>query len=117
MWKYAIPVSLILLAWGQIGWALEPSEILVLADPDNAASARLARYYCEKRGIPSNHVFKVALGTPLRDTIGRGGLRPLAGRAAAPRPAIAPGPCGHPVYRDHLRDSVPRGTATAADRV
>ena len=51
--------------------ALEPSEILVVANTDNAASVRLARYYCEKRGIPSNRVIPVALGASLRDTIGR----------------------------------------------
>jgi uncharacterized protein (TIGR03790 family) len=93
MWKYAVPISLVLLAWGQVGWALEPSEILVLADPDNAASTRLARYYCEKRGIPSNHVFKMALGTPLRDTIGRADYdRWLAGplrHALQSRPDLA----------------------------
>ena len=53
------------------GFALEPNEILVIANTDHAASTRLARYYCQQRGIPANHVVPVALGTPLRDTIGR----------------------------------------------
>ena len=48
------------------GWALEPNEILVVANTNNAASVRLARYYCERRGIPANRVIPVSLGTPLR---------------------------------------------------
>jgi uncharacterized protein (TIGR03790 family) len=72
LWKYAATCLMILLSCGRLGWALEPNEILVVANADNAASVRLARYYCEKRGIPSNRVVPVSLGTPLRDDIGRG---------------------------------------------
>jgi uncharacterized protein (TIGR03790 family) len=71
MWKYAITCLILLSSCGRSGWALEPNEILVVANADYAASTRLARYYCERRGIPSNHVIPVSLGTPLRDTIGR----------------------------------------------
>lgn len=71
MWRCATACLIILSAYGQAARALEPSEILVVANTDNAASVRLARYYCEKRGIPSNRVIPVALGTSLRDTIGR----------------------------------------------
>ena len=52
-------------------WALQPDEILVLANTNNAASVRLARYYCERRGLPSGNVVPLALGTALRDSIGR----------------------------------------------
>ncbi len=52
-------------------WALQPDEILVLANSNHAASVRLARYYCERRGVPSGHVVPLALGTTLRDTISR----------------------------------------------
>jgi uncharacterized protein (TIGR03790 family) len=61
---------LILLCAGPL-WALQPDEILVLANSNHAASVRLARYYCERRGVPSGHVVPLALGTTLRDTIGR----------------------------------------------
>ena len=32
--------------------ALEPTEVLVIANSSNAASVRLARYYCQARGLP-----------------------------------------------------------------
>jgi uncharacterized protein (TIGR03790 family) len=51
--------------------ALQPDEILVLANMNNAASVRLARYYCERRGVPNGHVVPLVLGTALRDSIGR----------------------------------------------
>ncbi len=60
----------VLLCCGPL-WALQPNEILVLANTSNAASVRLARYYCERRGLPSGNVVPLALGTALRDTIGR----------------------------------------------
>jgi uncharacterized protein (TIGR03790 family) len=71
MGKYAIASLAILWACGAVARALEPSEILVVANAENAASVRLARYYCEKRGIPSGNVLPVSLGTPLRDSISR----------------------------------------------
>lgn len=63
--------GLVLLSCCPLARALEPTEILVIANSDNVASVRLARYYCAKRGIPANRVIPVSLGTPLRDTIGR----------------------------------------------
>jgi uncharacterized protein (TIGR03790 family) len=71
MGKYAITGLILLAACGATARALEPAEILVVANSQNAASVRLARYYCEKRGIPSGNVLPVALGTPLRDSISR----------------------------------------------
>lgn len=52
--------------------ALEPNEILVVANAEYAASVRLARYYCQSRGIPPGNVIPVSLGARLADTIGRG---------------------------------------------
>jgi uncharacterized protein (TIGR03790 family) len=71
MWKMATASLLITLAWCRPGLALEPNEILVLANTDQPASAKLARYYCEKRGIPSGNVLPVSLGPQLRDSISR----------------------------------------------
>jgi len=51
--------------------ALEPNEILVVANTSEPASTRLARYYCEKRGIPSGNVIPVSLGPGARNSIGR----------------------------------------------
>ncbi|MBN1362663.1 MAG: TIGR03790 family protein [Sedimentisphaerales bacterium] len=55
----------------EIGWALEPDEILVIVNSDYPASVRLARYYCEKRGLPPQRIVPVSLGPQLRDSIGR----------------------------------------------
>jgi len=71
MWKNLTIGLVILSACCRAGQALEPSEILVVVNTDNAASVRLARYYCEKRGILFSRMIMVPLGTPLRDTIGR----------------------------------------------
>ncbi len=71
MWKTATAALLITLALCRLGLALEPNEILVLANTDQPASMKLARYYCEKRGIPSGNVLPVSLGPQLRDSISR----------------------------------------------
>ena len=55
----------------RIGFALEPDEILVLANGDNAASVRIAQYYCEKRNVPKDNILSLPLGTKLNDTISR----------------------------------------------
>ncbi|MBN1509392.1 MAG: TIGR03790 family protein [Sedimentisphaerales bacterium] len=62
---------LLLLGCCEAGLALEPAEILVIANTDYPASTRLARYYCEKRGVPSGNVVPVSLGPQLRDSISR----------------------------------------------
>lgn len=71
MCKSQTALLLVLLAC-RIGWALEPNEILVVANTDSAASVRLARYYCQQRSIPPGNVIPVSLGTSLRDSISRG---------------------------------------------
>ena len=54
-----------------VGYALEPNEVLVVANGDLAASVRLARYYCQQRGVPPDNVITVPLGIQLRDSISR----------------------------------------------
>jgi uncharacterized protein (TIGR03790 family) len=71
MGRYAIAGLVLLSVCGTTARALEPGEILVVANAQNAASVRLARYYCEKRGIPAGNVLPVALGASLRDSISR----------------------------------------------
>ncbi|MFB0524705.1 MAG: TIGR03790 family protein [Phycisphaerae bacterium] len=66
----AVVILLVLLHCG-IGLALEPGEILVIANGDNAASVRIARYYCRKRQVPTKNILRVSLGTELRNTISR----------------------------------------------
>lgn len=66
----AVFILLVLLHYGT-SLALEPGEILVIANSDNAASVRIARYYCKMREVPTENIFTVSLGTGLRDTISR----------------------------------------------
>jgi uncharacterized protein (TIGR03790 family) len=71
MWKYAAISVLVVLTCCDLGWALEPNEILVVANSSYPASTQLARYYCQRRGIPPGQVVPVALGPQLRDSISR----------------------------------------------
>lgn len=71
MRKNLIALAVVLGACCRLGLALEPNEILLIANTDQAASMRLARYYCEKRGVPAGNIIPVSLGAQLRDSIGR----------------------------------------------
>jgi uncharacterized protein (TIGR03790 family) len=52
-------------------FALEPDEILVIANSDIEASVQLAQYYCAKRGVPADNILTLPLGAALNDTIVR----------------------------------------------
>ncbi|MDD5063963.1 MAG: TIGR03790 family protein [Phycisphaerae bacterium] len=52
-------------------FALEPDEILVIANSDIEASVQLAQYYCAKRGVPAENILTLPLGASLNDTIDR----------------------------------------------
>jgi len=52
-------------------FALEPEEILVIANSDIGASVRIAQYYCTKRGVPPDNILALPLGANLSDTITR----------------------------------------------
>jgi len=66
----AVVILLVLLHCAK-GLALAPDEILVIANGDSAVSMRIARYYCQKRQVPTKNVLTMSLGTELRDTISR----------------------------------------------
>lgn len=51
--------------------ALEPGEILIVTNKDIPESGKIARYYCEKRGVPEENILALSLGAKLRDTIDR----------------------------------------------
>ncbi|MHC4744854.1 MAG: TIGR03790 family protein [Planctomycetota bacterium] len=51
--------------------ALEPDEILIIANKDVPESGRIARYYCRKRSVPEENILALSLGAGLNDTIGR----------------------------------------------
>jgi uncharacterized protein (TIGR03790 family) len=65
-----ILIAVTLACW-RAAFALEPNEILVVANTSEPASKKLARYYCERRGIPSGNVIPLSLGAGVRDAIGR----------------------------------------------
>ena len=51
--------------------ALEPNEILVIANGNNPASLRIARHYCDIRAVPRENILKLALNRELTDDITR----------------------------------------------
>ncbi len=67
MFKFALDCSKRLLVIGigalflscHSAWALEPHEILVLANKNAARSVGLAKYYMKKRGIPEENLLQL----------------------------------------------------------
>jgi len=51
--------------------ALEPDEILIIANADVAESGQVARHYSRKRAVPERNILELPLGAGLRDTISR----------------------------------------------
>jgi uncharacterized protein (TIGR03790 family) len=64
-------VSLLMFMCCAAAFALEPNEILVIANKDIAASGQIARYYCGKRNVPAKNILSLSLGATLNDTISR----------------------------------------------
>ena len=62
---------LIILACSGTGLALEPDEILIIANSDIPVSTQIAQYYRARRSIPSANILALPLGTSLDDTISR----------------------------------------------
>ena len=52
-------------------FALEPDEILIIANKDITESMGIARYYCAQRGVPDKNILALPLGASLKDTINR----------------------------------------------
>lgn len=53
------------------GYALEPAEILIIANSEVAESVKIAEYYCAKRGVPKRNILKLPLGADLKDAVTR----------------------------------------------
>jgi uncharacterized protein (TIGR03790 family) len=64
-------VSYLILVCSAVGFALEPHEILVIANGDVAVSVRIAQYYCGRRRVPTDNILTLPLGTELSYTITR----------------------------------------------
>lgn len=45
--------------------ALEPDQILIIANGDIAVSVQIAQYYCEKRAVPADNILSLPLGRVL----------------------------------------------------
>ena len=73
-WEMILRTSaaiLLILLYCRGAFALEPDEILVIANKDIAESEQIARYYCRQRGVPQKNIFSLPLGASLKDTISR----------------------------------------------
>jgi uncharacterized protein (TIGR03790 family) len=55
--------------WSGSCFGLEPKEVLVVANKDMEGSVDLAKYYMEKRGIPTSHLLSLSLTD--RETMAR----------------------------------------------
>ncbi len=64
-------IFLLLLFCCATAYALEPNEILVIANSDIQSSLQLAQYYCQKRHVPKDNILALPLGTGLANTINR----------------------------------------------
>jgi len=51
--------------------ALEPDEILIIANADIPESGRTARYYSDTRDVPKRNILELSLGAELRNSISR----------------------------------------------
>jgi uncharacterized protein (TIGR03790 family) len=62
---------LLLILYCNTTFALEPRQILIIANADNPESVSIAHYYCVKRGVPPVNILKLRLGSKLSDSISR----------------------------------------------
>ncbi|MHC4388386.1 MAG: TIGR03790 family protein, partial [Planctomycetota bacterium] len=62
-------VILIVLLCSMSALALEPDQILVIANSDIAKSVQVAEYYCTKRNVPPTNLLALPLGRKLTNTI------------------------------------------------
>ena len=69
--KHLIASLLTLLLLCSAVLALEPDEILIIANRNCSESLAVARYYCAKRGVPEDNILALPLGTELSYTITR----------------------------------------------
>ena len=51
--------------------ALEPDEILIIANENHSGSLAIAQYYCGRRGVPIDNILPLHLGSKLSYTISR----------------------------------------------
>ena len=64
-------ILVLLLVFSANTYALEPNQILVIANSDIPSSVHLAEYYCLKREVPVGNVLTLSLGAKLKNSISR----------------------------------------------
>jgi uncharacterized protein (TIGR03790 family) len=69
--KYLIALLPALLLLCSAVLALEPDEILIIANRNCSESLSIAKYYCAKRGVPEDNILAPPLGAGLSYTISR----------------------------------------------
>lgn len=63
MGRWISILFLVFLSGGGRSFALEPNEILVIANSNVAESVRIAQYYCAKRKVPVDNILALPLST------------------------------------------------------
>ena len=69
--KTVFSILLLIFALANVVFALEPQQILVVANSDINESLQLAQYYCSKRDVPAGNILKIPLGKSLSEEISR----------------------------------------------
>jgi uncharacterized protein (TIGR03790 family) len=64
-------LALILFLFSGFVYALEPAQILVIANADVNESLQIAEYYCKARAVPEKNILKISLGKTITEQISR----------------------------------------------
>ncbi|MGB8227225.1 MAG: TIGR03790 family protein [Sedimentisphaerales bacterium] len=69
--KTVFSILLLTFALTNAVFALQPQQILIIANSDVDESLQLAQYYCGKRTVPTGNILKIPLGQNLSEEINR----------------------------------------------
>jgi uncharacterized protein (TIGR03790 family) len=89
--KVIFTLSVIILlglpVYHNVGQALEPNQIAIIANLNSTDSQAIAEYYCQKRGIPASQILSIDMSeteSVSRDTYTRGIAPPIRSRLLQP---------------------------------
>ncbi len=69
--RQILGVCLVIVGTATLVFALQPQQILVIANSDVNESLWLAQYYCSKRAVPTANILKISLGQSLSEEMNR----------------------------------------------
>ncbi len=69
--KYFIAALIYVFVFGNYCFALNPNEILIIANSNSDASVRIAEYYSQKRAVPKENILSLPLPASAIETISR----------------------------------------------